>query len=240
MFSELYVAASGMVARQQQMEVLSHNLANLNSVGFKVEELLLEETRIQSSWGAFACPSQVRVAGRRTDFSPGELQMTGDPLDVALGSAGFFVVQSQDGIRFTRDGRFSLDAEGRLVLGGMPVLAEQGEIKAGRGVAVRIEPDGQVVSENGPVGRLRVVVPQNPSMMEKTGEGLYKAGDELQLQDDPNPRVFPGYLEVSNTNGVRCMVQIIEAVRGFEMHQRMLQVVDRLGEKAVQELGRTA
>lgn len=240
MFSELYVAASGMVARQEQMDVLSHNLANVNTAGFKVEDVLLEERKIQTRMGTVASPSHVRVVARRTDFSPGELHISGEPLDVALSGKGFFVVQAQDGIRLTRDGRFSIDGKGRLVLGDMPVLGEQGEIRPGTTASVRIQPDGQVASDSGAVGRLRIVTLDDPSLLERVGSGLYRVPAGVQLQEQPNPQVFPGYLEMSNANAVRCMVQMIEAVRSFEMHQRMVQTLDRLGERAVQELGRTA
>jgi flagellar hook-basal body protein len=125
MFAELYVAASGMAVRQEKIDALAHNLANINTVGFKMGEVVLEERPLDTQGGALNAPSQVRLVGRRTDFSQGELQHTGEPLDVALGQAGFFVVESPDGVRLSRDGRFSLDPNGRLVLRNMPVLGSR-------------------------------------------------------------------------------------------------------------------
>ena len=109
MFAELYVTASGMAVRQEKIDVLAHNLANANTVGFKMGEVVLEERPLEIPGGRSEAPSHVRLVERRTDFSPGELQYTGEPLDVALGQEGFFVIQTPEGIRLSRDGHFSLD-----------------------------------------------------------------------------------------------------------------------------------
>jgi flagellar basal-body rod protein FlgF len=239
MFAELYVAASGMAVRQEKIDVLAHNLANVNTVGFKVGEVVLEERPLEAQGGSLDAPSHVRLVERRTDFSQGELQHTGEPLDVALGQAGFFVVESPDGVRLSRDGRFSLDPDGRLMLRSMPVLGEQGEIRSVDGGLV-INQEGQVISASGPVGKLRVVNVADPQSLIPVGDGLYAVPEGVSLQEVSNAQVFPGHLEMSNANSIRCMVQMIEAVRAFEMNQRMVQTLDRLGERAVQELSRTA
>lgn|GEM_PF-19705 len=239
MFSQLYVAASGMIARQHQLDVLANNLANLNTVGFKMEEVVFEEpgSSIEGSQGA---NGQVRVSMRRTDFSPGEVAFTGEPLDVAIGGRGFLVIGDNEGIKLTRDGRLSLDKDGRLVLVGMPVMGEQGEIVLGSPAWVSISQDGQVTTDRGVIGRLKVVTVQDPSKLEKEGNSLFRVPEGTEIQDDPDPKVMSGYLELSNCSVIKCMVQMIEVIRSFEMQQKMVQTMDRLGERAVQEMSRTA
>jgi flagellar basal-body rod protein FlgF len=239
MFSELYVAASGMAARQEQMDIIANNLANVNTVGFKMDEASMEERRISTPAGPVRAPSHVRRAERRIDLSPGEIQTTGEPLDLALGGDGFFVVQAPGGMRLTRDGRFSVDKDGRLVLQGMPVLGDRGEIRIPDGLE-KVQEDGRILSGGKEVTRLRVVTVGSPQELERDGAGLYRVSDEAQIKAAPAPRVLQGHLESSNAHPIQLMVQMIEAVRNFEMHQRMVQTLDRLGEKAVQELGRTA
>lgn len=239
MFAELYVTASGMAVRQEKIDVLAHNLANANTVGFKMGEVVLEERPLEIPGGRSQAPSHVRLVETRTDFSPGELQYTGEPLDVALGQEGFFVIQTPEGIRLSRDGRFSLDGDGRLVLRGMPVLGESGEIRS-EGGNLLINREGNITSGSAPLGKLRVVRVDDPQKLAALGDGLYAVPEGVSLQELPKVEVLPGHLEMSNVNSIKCMVQIIEAVRAFEMNQRMVQTLDRLGEKAVQELSRTA
>ncbi len=239
MFSQLYVAASGMIARQHQLDVLANNLANLNTVGFKMEEVVFEEPgrSIDASHGA---NGQVRVSMRRTDFSPGEVAFTGEPLDVAIGGNGFLMIGDEERIKLTRDGHLSLDKEGRLVSRGMPVMGEQGEITLGSPAWVSITQDGQVMTDRGVVGRLKIVKVEDPSRLEKQGNGLFRVPEGTGIQEDPDPRVMSGYLELSNCNVIKCMVQMIEVIRSFEIQQRMVQTMDRLGERAVQEMSRMA
>lgn len=239
MFAELYVTASGMSVRQEKIDVLAHNLANTNTVGFKMGEVVLEERPLEIPGGKSDAPSHVRLAERRTDFSPGDLQYTGEPLDVALGQEGFFVIQTPEGIRLSRDGRFSIDGEGRLVLRGMPVLGEAGEIRS-EGNGLLINREGNVSSGTTSLGKLRVVRVDEPQKLTALGDGLYEVPQGVSMQEVSKVEVFPGHLEMSNVNSIKCMVQMIEAVRAFEMNQRVVQTLDRLGEKAVQELSRTA
>ncbi len=239
MFAELYVAASGMAVRQEKIDVLAHNLANANTVGFKMGEVVLQERPVEIPGGRSDAPSHVRLAEKRTDFSPGEIRYTGEPLDVAIGEEGFFVLEAPEGLRLTRDGRFSLDGEGRLVLRGMPVLGENGQIRSGAGELL-IGRDGNVSSGGAALGKLKVVRVGEPQKLVPLGDGLYALPDGASMEELSKAELLPGHLEMSNVNSIKCMVQMIEAVRAFEMNQRMVQTLDRLGEKAVQELSRTA
>ena len=237
MYSELYTAVSGMAARQRQMDALTYNLANVNTVAFKVEEMLLGERLLSTPAGTGAAPSHVEILNRWIDFSPGGMEHTGRPLDAALDGEGFFVVLGPGGTRLTRVGQFETDGEGKLTLGGMAVQGTGGDILLGDGPS-RITEDGTVLSGGAEVGRLRVVTVESPQQLTREGAGLFDpAGAELE--DVSRPRILPGNLELSNASAIRLMIQMIDVVRSFEVHQKMLQNLDRLGEKAVQMLGRT-
>lgn len=240
MYSELYTAASGMRVRLDQMDLLTNNLANVNSIGFKIDEIALQEAPVLSALGGGRVPSHVRTHSRWIDFSPGNIQNTGGPLDLALEGEGFFVIQTPDGVRLTRDGRFSLDADGRLVLRGMPVEGQGGEIVLD-GDSVVVKEDGRILKGGGEVARLRVVRVYSTDLLERTGEGLFRVPPDGQsLQDMDDPVVRQGALELSNANAIKLMVQMIDVVRSFEMQQRVIQTLDRLAERAIQGLGRTA
>ncbi len=239
MFAELYVAASGMAVRQERMDVLAHNLANANTVGFKMGEVVLEERPLEIPGVGPDAPSHVRLVERRTDFSPGEIHYTGEPLDVALAQEGFFVLETPDGIRLTRDGRFSTDGEGKLVLRGMAVLGQNGQIVSAGG-SLGIDQEGNVSSGDSVLGKLKVVRVTEPQKLTPLGDGLYGIPQGVSIEEVAKVEVLPAHLEMSNVNSIKCMVQMIEAIRAFEMNQRMVQTLDRLGEKAVQALSRMA
>lgn len=240
MFSELYVAGSGMKAIQEQVDTIAHNLANASTPAFKMEEVILQEIALAGGEGTEGAPSQVRVAGRRTDFSLGGFEFTGESLNLALGENSFLVVQSPQGTLLTRDGRLSLDRDGRLVLHGNPVMGDQGEIRLGDSIRVHIAQDGQVIGDSGVAGKLKIVTLSQPWRLEKVASGLYRVPEGIDIADDPNPVVYSGYLEHSNVNPIKCMVRLIEALRAFELQQKMVQTSDSLGQRAVQELARVA
>ncbi len=234
MFSELYIAASGMVVRQAQMDLLAHNLANVNTAGFKTEEMASEERPLDT---ARLMVSQAGGVRRSLDLTPGPVQPTGEPLDLALAGEGFFLVQAPDGLRLTRDGRFSVSQDGRLVLRGMPVLGEGGEIHVGE-EPFQVSDDGRISRGETEIGRVRVVIVSSPQELEREGQGLFRVSREEAVVALQGPTVLQGYLETSNADPIRIMVQIIEALRAFEAQQQVIQTVDRLGEKAIREIAR--
>lgn len=234
MFSELYIAASGMVVRQAQMDVLAHNLSNVNTVGFRTEEMASEERPLEA---ARLVVSQAGGVRRSVNLTPGPVQPTGESLDLALLGEGFFLVQAQDGIRLTRDGRFSVSQDGRLMLMGMPVLGEGGEIFVGE-EPFQVANDGRILRGETEIGRLRVVTVSSPQELEREGQGLFRVSREEAVDGLKGPMVLQGYLETSNADPIRIMVQMIEALRAFEAQQQVIQTLDRLGEKAIREIAR--
>jgi|Deesub1362A_J573_1020465.scaffolds.fasta_scaffold00118_48 flagellar basal body rod protein FlgG len=239
MYSELYSAVSGLSVRKLKLDFLAHNLASLDTVAFKVEQPVFEEWRLRTEVGTLRVPTQVRSFTRWIDFSPGKMHRTGEPLDLAIDGEGFFVIQKEDGIFLTRDGRFSRDEEGRLVFQGMPVLGQDGEIFLGD-EPVRISHDGTVEQGGRALGRLRIVRVSSPQQLVPVGEGLYRIPDGVSIEELPGGRVLQGYLEMSNVEPVLMMAEMIDTLRGFEFLHRLIQTVDQLSQRAVQTMGRVA
>lgn len=239
MYTELYTAAlSGMAARQNQMDIISNNLANVSTAGFKIDELVFSERTVASPTSGGMLPSHVDSSLCYTDFSQGALKRTGNPLDAALDCEGFFVLEGEGGPRLTRDGRFSLGEGGKLTLNGMAVQGTGGDITLKDG-PFTIGTDGAIFQDGAEVARIRVVSVADPGALTKEGVGLFLPPEGAALGDVESPKVVQGQIETSNASAIRLMVQMMDAVRAFEMHQRMIRTVDALTEKAVSLLGRT-
>lgn len=192
------------------------------------------------------------------DTTPGPLELTGNPLDLAIGGEGYFVLQTQNGPRYTRSGNFTTDGGGFLATqGGDLVLGERGPIPITGGRVV-IQPDGTVLVDDARVDKLLVVSFPNPYGLVKEGASrlvalpeaggavpsMLPAGSEGGAVDIVGgaaagaPVVRQGYLERSNVNVVTEMVRLIEATRNYQMAQKAIQAEDDLLGKTVNELGR--
>lgn len=227
MVKGLYASASGMVAEITRQEVIANNLANAASSGFQRQLASFQATAPVGGTppvGPLPLEPGVRVASVTTDFSPGTVMTTGNPLDVALEGAGFFVVRAPGGLLYTRDGGFRIGPEGRLeTQDGDAVLGREGELFVGRG-PVTIAADGTVYANGAPAGRLQVVeLPEGPS-------------GEVRIVE--TPRVLSSYREGSNVNTIREMAAMIAGYRHYEANQRALQMQDRTLEQAAGEVAR--
>lgn len=238
MLRGLYIASEGMVARQKAQDVLASNLANLNTTGFKADRPVFStvyERALYRLQGGTATPIGTLSAGTLipttyTDFQAGALQTTGNPMDLAIEGEGFFAVQTPRGIRYTRNGAFQLNAEGVLInRQGYPVLSEAGEpIRVPKGATLTFGEDGSFRLNNAPAGRLRIV----QGNLAKDEEGFF-AGNATPL---PNARVVVGALEASNVNLIREMISMIEILRAYESHQKVIQAHDETLGRVLNEL----
>ncbi len=240
MIRGLYVAGEGMSARQKAQEVLANNLANLNTSGFKADRPVFQavyERQIYRWEGIGSTPIGTLSAGAIlsttfTDFQAGALQTTGNPLDVAIEGQGFFAIQTPQGVRYTRQGAFQLNAEGTLTTReGYPLLNAQGQpIRVPRGTTPQIGEDGTVQVNGAPIARLQIVQGE----LVKSPDG-YFVGNPAPVA---NPRLVAGALEMSNVNMVREMVNMIELIRAYESHQRVVQTHDETLGRAINDLAR--
>ena len=221
---------SALDARMKIVDVISNNLANANTTGFKRDfgHILRDET------GAFDVGTQV-------DLSAGDLVSTGNELDVAINGQGFFAIQTPNGVRYTRNGSFSLNSGGELVTKeGMPVLNSSGNtINIGHG-KVAIQDSGIVTVDGAETATLKIVNFNDPAKLQK--EGLHKLvwnGRPDGVQDVSEPHLKSGTLERSNVNAMDEMVHLMSAYREFEAVQRTLKtLMTDMNSKLIQELGK--
>jgi len=247
-------AASGMKAMQTQIDTISNNLANVNTTGFKKSSMqfqdLLYETVVpggQVRSDGLAAPTRVEVGhgvkmvSTNKNFSQGTVISTSNPLDLMIEGDGFFQLQMPDGDRsYTRDGSFRLDETGRLTTpGGLAVQGTGGPINAAGG-KITVDTDGTITVGGANRGRLRVVTFDQPQNLEHRGDGLMRASESLTPKDiEPGETtVMQGYLEGSNVDPVRTLVDMIAAQRAFEVGSKVLQANDEMLGKSVNTLGR--
>lgn len=246
MSGSIYKAGAGAILQQVRLDVYSNNLANVNTVGYKADRpsFRLDLSEVQSSQSG-AMPAMLSPYAppleSATDFSPGPLQKTDNPLDVAIIGKGFFVAQSPDGAQFTRNGRLIINDEGLLsTADGWPVMGQGGEIEIG-GHRVEINDQGDVIVDDNVVDVLRVVDFPEPYNLRKTGSSLFKAADpEIRPREARDYRISQGVVESSNVNAIRTMTEMIETIRVFQTYQKVISAADEATSKTVNEVGRSA
>jgi flagellar basal-body rod protein FlgF len=228
-----YVVLSRLVAQRRATDVLATNMANADTPAFKMSQAIFTtQLAGQDGMGILGgsplAYSQDRATWR--DFSPGALQSTGNPLDIALTNEGFFVVQTPNGERYTRAGRFALSPENGVVdSDGNPVMTEAGPlVLPANSTQIEITGDGTVKTENGPAGRLRVVNFERPQDLQAEGSRLYAAPQEAAPQPVERPSVVQGSVEGSNVKPVLEMVRLTAELREFQF---AAQFIEKEGER---------
>jgi flagellar basal-body rod protein FlgG len=251
MLRSLYSAAAGMQSQQLNLDVISNNLANVNTTGFKkskieFQELLYQTTRAAGSdqGGGNQLPSGLQVGqGSRPVatsriFTTGDLTQTGERLDIAIQGDGFFEVQKSDGTRaYTRDGAFKTTSDGRIVTSdGLPLQGGFQPVPAGT-TNITISSDGQVTytGANGSTNfRVQLVRFNNPAGLESLGSNLYKETSASGSPELGNAgengfgTLNQGYLEMSNVKVVEEMVNLILAQRAYEVNSKAVQAADEM------------
>ncbi len=231
MDSGYYAACAGLRAQSQALEVVAHNLANVNTPGFRGEQTtfqsLLALARPAASNGFTLATNNYGVLeGTHLDLSEGNLASTGNPLDVAIQGSGFFAVQTARGARYTRNGGFQVSTAGELVTAtGDRVLGDTGAIRIPAGT-VAIAADG-TVSVNGTVaGRIRLA--DFPAGTKLTSEGGTLLAAPAGAVEGPAPQssLRQGMIESSNVNAIASVAGLISVQREAEMMGRAMSLFD--------------
>jgi len=243
MDNALYVGLSRQLTLRRELDIVANNIANANTTGFKTEELMVR-TEPGSPARTLGGSNPVKFVlddGVTRDFTQGAMTKTGGDFDLAIEGQGFFKVQTAGGERYTRDGRFTTNPEGKLVTqAGAPVLDEGGgEITVDPLLgAVTIGKDGSVSQGPIRVGKIAVVRADDLSALRKDGDNLYRNVANITLQPAPDAVVHQGMLEASNVQSVVQITKLIEVQRAYESMAKMMDNAAELTRSAVERLGK--
>lgn len=236
MENSLLIGLSRQMTLRREMDVIANNLANMNTVGYKEETPVFEEfiMPVAKQDGADSMLSFVSDVGMFRNMADGGLITTDNTLDFALAGAGYFQVENEDGIFYTRNGHFQLNAEGQLSTpnGGL-ILSDGGapiSFSADDGTIV-VASDGTISTDNGPRGKLSVVTFENPREMRKIGNNLLQTNEEAQPAKTTT--IIQGALESSNVNAIEQMTSMIEVLRSYTSANKMIETAEDMQRKAI-------
>ncbi len=232
MIKGVYSSSNGLPPMLVRMEVISNNLANINTPGFKRDSLFVE---MMNDAGFAPDPGSGELTDRlttirATDYSEGSHLQTNSPLDVALQGEGYFVVQTHQGERYTRNGSFTLALDGTLTTKeGYPVLGHEGRIqfpdlqKSAQG-EILIAQSGEISLDKKILGKLRVIEIADETKLRNAGDALFTMtdADAANVREQNLPMVRQGFIEESNVDGIEEMIEMIEITRNFESNQKAI------------------
>jgi flagellar basal-body rod protein FlgF len=256
MIRGLYTSAWGMMANNKMMDVISNNLANVNTNAYKKDSVILESfpslltKRINDTSDKSATPPDIGTMQLGSDvgevftyYNQGQMVQTNNNLDLSIqnSDSAFFAVSVPDAngnasTYYTRDGSFSLNADKQLVTkDGYLVLGENGPITL-NGTDFKVESDGSIIQNGKKISKLLISQFQDTSILRKSGNNLVTAANTTGIQKFTG-KVGQGCLEQSNVNIVKEMVDMITVMRSYEANQKILQTEDSTLDKAVNEVG---
>jgi flagellar basal-body rod protein FlgF len=247
MDTSLYINLSSQVALRRQLDILANNIANTNTTGFKAERSVFSD--FITDGGSAGPLSFVIDRASFTDFTTGAPEQTGRPLDLAITGDGFFAVQTDDGIRYTRDGRFQINEEGVLTnTYGDPVLdVGGGQITVPIAVASEINGTIDIVAQDldiagtglvsaneNNIGQIGVFSINDQQAMNRNENLMFESDQPLTPVENPN--VLQGFVEGSNVNALSDMVSFMEASRSYESTARSESQISELKRGAIRRL----
>ncbi len=256
MINSLWISKTGMEAQQTQLDVISNNLANVSTTGFKRAHAVFEDLMYQNLRQVGSSSSEqsqlptglqvglgVRTVATSRSFAQGNVQQSSNAMDVAIQGNGFFQITMPDGtLNYTRDGSFQIDAQGRLVTAtGHPVA---------NGVTVPANATGVSIAANGtvtamipgnvapqPIGTIALANFVNPAGLDPRGGNLYAESPASGQPQAGTPgangmgSLMQGYVETSNVNVVQELVTMIQTQRAYEMNSKAIQTSDQMLQK---------
>ncbi len=234
-----YIGLSRQMALREQMNVVAHNIANMNTPGFKNQNMVFTEYLAGADNNGKDTISEVMDYGTYRDLSQGSFTKTHNPLDFALSGDGYFAVKTQSGTRYTRAGNFSLNQNREIVTqsgdlvqgdGGGSIVIPEGENK------IVVTSDGAISTENGEVGAFKIVKFEDQHEMLEKGNGYYSTEQTAKPATDTS--AIQGMVEKSNVQPIVEMNKMIEILRAYQSTQRILQSDHERQRTAIQRLSR--
>ena len=243
------VGLSRQIALQRELDVVANNIANINTTGFKADNVVFQEhlmphARANQFRGPDRAVSLVQDRATWLDLSQGPVEQTGNPLDIAISGNGYLAVQTPRGERYTRNGALQVNGVGELVTTeGLRVVGQNGPIVLQPGDRdISISTDGTISVREGQNttdtarGKLKLVSFPNPQQLEKDGTSTYRGPNGVQPQPADNVRVTQGVIEKSNVKSVTEMTRMIEVTRAYTEIASMLQSQSDMRRNAVDKL----
>ena len=235
MIKGIYIALSGALAKQRHMDIFAQNMANATTTGYKKERISFKDYLIpvdNAKTNGKDGRAMSQISDMLTDHSGGTLMKTDNPLDVAINGEGFFALEKN---KYTRDGSFKIDGDGFLVTkDNIKVLGSGGPISI-QGSRIDISNSGDIFVDDVSVASLKVVDFPDKRVLSKLDGGNFTT-DKQGIEVDP--MISQGYLEGSNVDVVREMVQMLTALREFESYQKIIQSFDDASSTTIDKLGR--
>ena len=237
-----YIALSRQGALRREMDVIAHNVANMNSTAYKGEKMMFVEHLSKSRDDLSFIPRKLsftRDVAQYRNLTEGPINTTGNTFDVAIRGEGYFAIQKQDGTEnYPRNGSFTMDSTGQLVTqSGDPVMSNGGApvFFTPQDTKITISADGTISTNNGPIGRLRVVKFEDEQNLKMEQGGLLST--DQTPQDIPRPAIVQGALEGSNIQPVLEMARMIEVSRTYDSVKSFIESEDGRQRKMIDQLG---
>ncbi len=225
-----------MLAQTQRLNQVSNNLANVDTTGYKKDNVTFWEMLYTTSSNRQRVGKALQVA---TEFQAGPVEETGNPLDLAINGEGFFKIQTPQGVRYTRDGNFHLNAQGQITTAEGNLLLGQGGPIVVEGNKFVVNPNGAVIVDGEQVNQVSVVTFTELKSLEKEGNNLFRTkSPDVQEQPAEGVEVKQGFLEGSNVNVVKEMTDMIDLFRSFEAQQRAINTINEMDALAVTRVGK--
>ncbi|MDP6427399.1 MAG: flagellar basal-body rod protein FlgF [Rhodospirillales bacterium] len=250
METSAYIALSRQSALRRELDVVAHNLANMNTTAFKSSKMMFVEHLIESEGGESFIPTKLAFArdiAQYYDTAEGPIKTTGNKLDFAVREDGYFVVapDEEGGARgpngaselYTRNGRFSINSDGELVTqNGFTVLSDAGTpiFFAPEDTEISVSTDGTISTNNGVLGKMRVVRFEDQQKLKGQADGMYTSEDPPQ--DVDRPTVIQGALEASNVQPIIELTKMIEVQRAYNSVRSFIDREDQRQKKMIQQM----
>lgn len=250
MLRSLEIAGTNMLVQRKKMDVITNNITNIETAGFKKDQLLSRSFKdmmikrindpnvLYVKKGVGPLNNGIHIDEVVTDFVQGNLEGTQRLTDLALQGSGFFVVSTPNGQRYTRDGSFTVNSQGYLTNNdGHYLMGTNGRVHVGEG-KFSVDDQGNVTVDGSVVNKIRVVDFNDPNGLRKEGNNLYYNFSGQNVLTPKETVVKQGFIENSNADISREMVDMMEVSRTYETNQRMIKMLDESLGKTVNEVGR--
>ncbi len=248
MINGIYLATSGMNMEQKRMDVLSNNLSNVNTAGYKKEKVVFQVYKDRNIFNVSENTELGNYSGgivigqKLIDLSEGNIRYTGNLLDFCVNGKNFFAVNSPDGQLLTKDGSFRLDENGNLInRDGYFVVGNNGNIQipddSADGV-LSVDESGNIYMGENIIDTFKLVSVAGPEDITMIGSSYFILKDGVQPPENTDVFVKQGYIETSNVNGIAEMVDMISITRSYEASQKIINMEDETLKKTTNEVGK--